>query len=422
METITDVVRSLSEKYDKVENVMRCVSVKSLTTVFYAQDGNKAKGVDKVSKDEYGQHLQTNLEDLVARMKTFSYHPQPVRRTYIPKANGKLRPLGIPAFEDKLVQDVMAQVLNGVYEPRFLDCSYGFRPGRSCHDVVKIIDNTVMNQPVGYILEADIKGFFDNVDHTSMMMFLKHDIADQNFLRYIERFLKAGIMEEGKLLDSEKGTPQGGLISPVLANVYLHYVLDLWFEVAVKKHLRGYARYVRYADDFIVMFEREDDANWVMGLLPERLGKFQLEVAVEKTRVLPFGRKDQEKHEFDFLGFTFYGARTQRGKYRVGIRTSEKKLKSKRQAIKQWIWNHMHCDVNETFKSLNRKLQGHCNYYGVSGNLRGVEKFFRYAEYCLYKALNRRSQKGKIPWALMNEIWDSHITQPRICVNIWQYT
>ena len=211
MSTITEIVSSASRKYAKVENVMRCVSVTSLKNAHNTQDGKKAKGVDKVTKDEYEANLDENLANLIERMKSFSYHPQPVRRVYIPKANGKLRPLGIPSYEDKLVQDVMSQVLIGVYEPRFLDCSYGFRPGRSCHDVVKIIDNTVMNERVNYILEADIKGFFDNVDHEWLMKFLEHDISDQNFLRYIKRFLKAGIMEQGKLQASDRGTPQGGL-------------------------------------------------------------------------------------------------------------------------------------------------------------------------------------------------------------------
>ena len=214
MATITEIVSSASKKYARVENVMRCVSVKSLKAAHAAQDGKKARGVDKVTKDEYSEKLEENLENLVERMKSFSYHPQPVRRVYIPKANGKLRPLGIPSYEDKLVQDVMSQVLIGVYEPRFLDCSYGFRPGRSCHDVAKIIDNTVMNEKVNYVLEADLKGFFDNVDHEWMMKFLEHDIADQNFLRYIKRFLKAGIMEEGKWQASDKRNPAGRADQP----------------------------------------------------------------------------------------------------------------------------------------------------------------------------------------------------------------
>ena len=420
METITEIVSTASKKYARVENVMKYVSEESLKAAHIAQDGKKAKGVDKVTKDEYGEKLEENLADLVNRMKSFSYHPQPVRRVYIPKANGKLRPLGIPSYEDKLVQDVMSQVLIGVYESKFLDCSYGFRPGRSCHDVVRIIDNTVMREHVNFVLEADIKGFFDNVDHEWMMKFLEHDIADKNFLRYIKRFLKAGIMEEGKqLLESDKGTPQGGLISPVLANVYLHYALDLWFEKAIKPRLKGKGWYVRYADDFLIMFEKESDAKSVMEAIPQRLGKFGLEVAVEKTRVLPFGRNDHEKNKFDFLGFTFYEAKTRTGAYRVGVRTSEKKLKQKRQAITQWLFEHMHWDGQKLMTRLNQKLAGHNQYYGVSGNLACVREFYNYAKRRLHWVLNRRSQKANVTWDRIHEIWNMYIKPPKVCVDIW---
>lgn len=421
MPTLTEVIKSQSEMYDRVENLMRCVTVRSLANAHASQDGRKAAGVDGVTKGEYESDLVANLTDLVERMRAFSYRPQPVRRAYIPKANGKTRPLGIPAYEDRLVQSVMADILTGVYEPRFLDCSYGFRPGRSCHQVVRVIDSTVMTQRVNYVLEADIRGFFDNVDHEWMMRFLEHDIADRNFLRYVRRFLKAGVMEEGRLLETERGSAQGGPISPVMCNAYLHYVLDLWFERAVKGRLGGFARLVRYADDFLIMFERREDADAVMGLLPERLGKFGLEVAAEKTRVLPFGRNDRDRNQFDFLGFTFYGATTQRGKYRVGVKSCEAKLKAKRRELKSWLWGRLHSDVGETLRSLNRKLSGHCNYYGVSGNLRDVRKFYSYARRTTRRMLSRRSQKGFVTWETMDRIWRQYITPPTVRVNIWQF-
>lgn len=421
MPTLTEVIKSQSEMYDRVENLMRCVTVRSLANAHASQDGRKATGVDGVTKGEYESDLAANLTDLVERMRAFSYRPQPVRRAYIPKANGKTRPLGIPAYEDRLVQSVMADILTGVYEPRFLDCSYGFRPGRSCHQVVRVIDSTVMTQRVNYVLEADIRGFFDNVDHEWMMRFLEHDIADRNFLRYVRRFLKAGVMEEGRLLETERGSAQGGLISPVMCNAYLHYVLDLWFERAVKGRLGGFARLVRYADDFLIMFERREDADAVMGLLPERLGKFGLEVAAEKTRVLPFGRNDRDRNRFDFLGFTFYGATTQRGKYRVGVKSCEAKLKAKRKELKSWLRSRLHSDVRETLRSLNRKLSGHCNYYGVSGNLRDVRKFYSYARRTTRRMLSRRSQKGFVTWETMDRIWRQYITPPTVRVNIWQF-
>ena len=232
-------IREQSAKYPMVQNLMHKVNERSLMAEHRKQSRKKATGVDGIDKAAYDEHARERIAALVERMGKFQYKPLPVRRTYIPKANGKLRPLGIPAYEDRLVQGVMAEVLNEVYEPRFLECSYGFRPGKGAHDVVRYINQTIMTKKVNYVLEADIKGFFDNVDHDWLMKFLAHDIQDKNYLRYVKRFLIAGIMEDGKRLDSDRGTPQGGLISPVLANVYLHYVLDLWMEKAIKPRLRG---------------------------------------------------------------------------------------------------------------------------------------------------------------------------------------
>ena len=423
MGTVTETVRELSLRYTRVENLMRYVNIDTLKEAHQKQDSRKATGVDRVTKAEYGENLDENLANLYHRMRQFQYRPQMVRRVEIPKAGkpGKFRPLGIPAYEDRLVQRPMADVLIGVYEPRFLDCSYGFRPGRSCHDVVKIINNTVMFKPVNFILEADIKGFFDNVNHEWLLKFLEHDIADANFIRYIARFLKAGVMKEAEVIlkRSEKGTPQGGLISPTLANVYLHYVLDRWAKEFIPPRMSGYVEYVRYADDFIFMFQYEEDANRVMEALPKRLGKFDLELAMEKTRIFPFGRNDRDKNRFDFLGFTFYEGKTRAGKYRVGIKTSEKKLKTKRADLKQWLKKHMHDRPDMVMKSLNRKLAGHCNYYGVNGNFSSLKKFFSYAKRCVHFILNRRSQRKSVTWEKVQDIWDQYIRPPRICVQIW---
>ncbi len=398
---------------------MHHVNEQTLMEEHRKQSRRKATGIDGVTKDEYNVNVEKNLKELVERMKRFSYRPMPVRRTYIPKANGKQRPLGIPAYEDKLVQGVMARLLNEVYEVRFLDCSYGFQKGKSCHDVVRYINQTAMTKKVNYVLEADIKGFFDSVNHEWLMRFLNFDIADRRFLRYVRRFLIAGVMEDGAYLESDRGTPQGGLISPVLANVYLHYVLDTWFEYEIKPRLHGEAYYVRYADDFLIMFQYENDARAVMSVLPKRLGRFSLEVAEDKTRILPFGRFKGTKEDFDFLGFTFFNTTTRTGKYRVGVRTSKKKLKAKKQAAKAWLRQQLTKPIARTMETLAAVVRGHCNYYGVSGNFKQIQKFWKYLKYETYRMLNRRDQKGKLRYPKFLRIWNFYVEEPKLKVDIW---
>ena len=389
MEPETKGIRYQSATYPAVQNLMHNVSEQTLMAEHRKQARKKATGIDGVDKTAYDENAEENIRELVIKMKKFQYRPQAVRRTYIPKANGKMRPLGIPAYEDRLVQGVMAGLLNEVYEVRFLDCSYGFRPKRSGHDVVRYINQTIMTKKVNYALEADIKGFFDNVDHDWLMKFLEHDIQDKNFLRYIKRFLIAGIMEGTERTDSDRGTPQGGLISPVLANVYLHYVLDLWFEKAVKPKLRGEAYYVRYADDFLILFQYENEARAVMEALKSRLSKFSLEVAEDKTRILPMGRFKGTKEDFDFLGFTFYNTKTRGGKYRLGVRTSKKKLKAKRQAAKAWLHTRLTKPVAETMKLPAAVIRGHCNYYGGKWKFPYDSEFLEISE--IYRLPNAES-------------------------------
>lgn len=421
MEPETKGIREQSAAYPAVQNLMHNVNEQMLMLEHRKQAKKKATGIDGVDKEAYNEKVEENIRNLVDRMKKFQYRPQAVRRTYIPKANGKLRPLGIPAYEDRLVQGVMAGLLNEVYEVRFLECSYGFRPKRSAHDVVRYINQTIMTKKVNYVLEADIKGFFDNVDHEWLMKFLAHDIQDKNFLRYIKRFLIAGIMEGTELRDSDRGTPQGGLVSPVLANVYLHYVLDLWFEKAVKPKLKGEAYYVRYADDFLILFQYENEAKQVMEALKPRLGKFSLEVAEEKTRILPIGRFKGTKEDFDFLGFTFYNTTTRGGKYRVGIRSSKKKLKAKRQAAKAWLKTRLTKPVAETMLLLAAVIRGHCNYYGVNGNFHAIQSFWKYLKYSTYRMLNRRDQKGKLKYPKFLRIWNYYIAEPHLTKDIWNW-
>lgn len=421
MITQAEGIRTQSAKYSRVQNLMHVVNEETLMSEHRKQSRRKATGVDGISKDQYDENAVANIGELVRRMRKFEYKPKPVKRVYIPKANGKLRPLGLPSYEDKLVQGVMAGVLNEVYEERFLDCSYGFREKRSAHDVVKYINQTIMRKKVNYVLEADIKGFFDNVDHDWLMRFLEHDIDDKNFLRYIKRFLKSGVMEGTELKESDRGTPQGGLISPVLANVYLHYALDLWFEKGVKPKLKGEAYYVRYADDFLILFRYENEAQQVMRALKPRLGKFSLEVAEEKTRILPIGRFKGTKEDFDFLGFTFYNTKTRAGKYRLGVRTSSKKLKAKKQAAKAWLQTRLTKPLAETMKIIAAALRGHCNYYGVNGNFHAIQNFWKYLKYAAYRMLNRRDQKGKFKYKKYLRVWDHYVAEPHLTTNIWDW-
>ncbi|MDI9497676.1 MAG: group II intron reverse transcriptase/maturase [Bacillota bacterium] len=419
MESETRGIRWQSRNRRKVENLMHLVDREALMQAHAKQPSGKASGIDGVTKEEYGRELGRNLCDLWERMKTFRYRPQSVRRAYIPKTDGRLRPLGIPAYEDKLVQSVMADLLTEVYEPRFRNCSYGYRPGRSAHQVVRYVNERIQRSQVNYVVEADIKGFFDNVDHEKLMMCLSHDIADKNFLRYIVRFLKAGVMEEGKMLESERGTPQGGLISPILANVYLHYLLDMWFEDRVRPRLKGEAYYVRYADDYLMMFQYEDEARAVMEAMKTQLSKGGLEVAEEKTRLLPMGRRTGTRESFDFLGFTFYNTKSRSGRRRLGVRTSQKKLKAKRQDVKGRLKKKRHQPIAETMKWIASVLRGHGNYYGVNGNFKSLQKFWNYVYWTTYRMLRRRSQRSKLTWEKYNKIWQSYVPRPRITVNIW---
>ena len=414
-----DIKYQLQHGY-KLQTLMHKVNKATLKEQHRKQLANKASGVDKVTKEQYNEHLEENIDLVLTKMKSFSYKPLPVRRTYIPKANGKMRPLGIPAYEDRLVQGAMADVLNEIYENIFLDCSYGFRPKRNCHQVVRCINQTIMTKKVNYIVDADIKGFFDNVDHNWLIKFLEHDIADKNFIRYIKRFLKSGIIENMKYYETDKGTPQGGLISPVLANVYLHYVLDLWFEKHIKPRCKGEVYLVRYADDFLVMFQYENEAKSFLNALYKRFESFGLEVEPTKTRILPFGRFKGNKESFDFLGFTFHNGKTIKGKYRVVVKTAKKKLKQKKENAKKWLQDNMHNNIRDILERIKLKLVGHYRYYGVNGNYYDLLKFYKYVKYVYYRVLKKRGQKHTIPYSRYLFYWELiGVPEPKICVNIW---
>ena len=413
-----DIKYQLQQGY-KLQTIMHYVNRETLIKQHDKQQTGKASGIDGITKEEYEKNLEVNIENLLTRMKRFSYRPKPVRKTYIPKSNGKLRGLGIPCYEDKLVQGAMADVLTEIYENIFFDFSYGFRTKKNCHQAISQINWLLMTKKVNYILDADIKGFFDNIDHDIMMMFLEHEIEDKNFLRYVRIFLKSGILEDYKYYESDKGTPQGGLISPILANVYLHYVLDNWFNVT-KKSFKGEMYLIRYADDFVVMFQYEDEARKFYNLLIERMHKFKLELAEDKTRILPFGRFKGTKEEFNFLGFTFSNGKTLNGKYRPNIKTNKKKLKQKFEVAKKWLHDKMHEPILEVGTSIRKKIIGHYAYYGINGNYSSLLKYYKYLKYTWYYTLRKRGQKNKIKYLDYLRIWNYlDIPTPRIYVNVW---
>jgi RNA-directed DNA polymerase len=362
-----------------------------------------ASGIDNITKQEYARNLYANLDKLVDRLHKMAYKPQPVLRVYIPKPGSKkLRPLGIPVLEDKLVQAGLSKILQSIYEQDFIADSYGFRPERNCHGALRALSQTVERQEIDHIVEADIKGFFDNVDQEQLMTFLGHRIADKRILRYIKRFLKAGIQEDGKHRSSDKGTPQGGVISPVLANIYLHYVLDLWFEKRFKQQCRGYARLIRYADDFVVCFEYEADAKRFRTEMEERLMQFHLEIAPEKTKRIEFGEfavsrakaRGERAGTFDFLGFTHYNSKTRDGKrYRMKRKTISKRFSAKVVAYKDWLRSNRTLTTREIMQTTIRKLQGHYNYYGVTDNMQCLSNFKHQVRRILFKWLNRRGKR-----------------------------
>ncbi len=420
------VERAKREPEGRFNSLAHLMDVPALERAYRRMRKDAAVGVDGVTKDDYGQDLERNLRDLHERMKAKRYRHQPIRRVHIPKGQGKTRPIGIAAFEDKLVQDVVREVLEAIYEQDFLDCSYGFRPKRSAHDAIRTLDRIVHRGEVSWILEADVLSFFDSLDRKKLKEMLEIRVADGSLLRLIGKCLHVGVLDGVELFRSESGTAQGSVLSPLLGNVYLHYTLDLWFEQEVKPRLRGRATLVRYCDDFIIGFEFEDDARRVMDVLGKRLERFGLALHPDKTRLLPFRRPPAGQKNgkgpatFDFLGFTLYWARSSKGRWGMLCKTRSASLRRAIQSVYAWCRRHRHHSVKDQHAALTRRIQGHCNYFGVSGNFRSLLLVIEQAKRSWYKWLCRRSQRKRLTWERFQDLLrDFPLPKPRITVRIW---
>ena len=369
-----------------------------------------AVGVDGQTAQDYAVNLEDNLRSLLDRAKSGSYRAPPVRRVHIPKGDGsQTRPIGIPAFEDKILQRAVVMVLEPIYERDFLSCSYGFRPGRSAQQALGELWQQTMNMGGGWVLEVDIRKFFDTLDHAHLREIIRRRVRDGVIIRLIGKWLNAGVLEAGSITYPEAGSPQGGVISPILANAYLHEVLDTWFEYMVKPVLKGQAFLIRYADDAVLVFKEERDARRVLEVLPKRFGKYGLTLHPEKTRLVPFkrprgrGPKADRKDEpppgaFDLLGFTHFWALSRKGNWVVKRKTAKNRFTRALRAITQWCRQNRHLTIKEQWQALKRKLSGHYGYYGIAGNSKALSRFGYLVECAWRKWLSRRSQRGYVSW------------------------
>jgi group II intron reverse transcriptase/maturase len=386
-----------------------------------------AVGVDGQTAKQYAQALEANLQALLNRVKSGDYRAPSVRRVHIPKGDGKsTRPLGIPTFEDKVLQRAVAMVLEAVYEQDFLPCSYGFRPGKSAHQALQRLWEVLTEMKGGWVLEVDIRKFFDTLDHGQLQQLIQRRVRDGVLLRLIGKWLKAGILEEGNVTYPDEGTPQGGVISPVLANIYLHEVLDVWFEQEVKPRMKGRAELVRYADDFVICFERQEDARRVTEVLPKRMEKYGLTLHPEKTRLVEFRPPSPEDKgrggpgNFDLLGFRHYWGKSRWGRWVVKRKTATSRLSRALKKVALWCRLNRHRPIQEQHHCLKQKVRGHYSYYGITGNWAALTAFAREVENRWYKWLSRRSQKGLKPegfWRLLKQF---PLPAPRVVHSVYR--
>jgi len=388
------------------------IDIEFLQAAYHRTRKDGAVGIDGQTAQEYGANLEGNLCGLLERFKSGRYKAPPVRRVHIPKGDGgKTRPIGIPTFEDKVLQRAVTMVLESIYEQDFLDCSFGFRPGRSALQAIEYLRDHTMNMGGGWVIDLDIQGFFDALDPSHLRNLLDQRVRDGVLRRTIDKWLKAGVMEEGRIRHPESGTPQGGVVSPILANIYLHHVLDEWFALQVRPRMHGRAVLVRYADDAVILVELESDAHRVFEVLPKRLGRFGLEMHPEKTRLVRFAQPpdrrlaEQDDEDsiqppgtFDFLGFTHYWGESRRGFQVLKRKTAKDRIRRTLKALNQWCRSNRHMPVKEQHQILSRKLQGHCAYYGITGNSPCLRAVRNQVERIWRKWLNRRSQKKSMPW------------------------
>jgi len=418
------------ERKRRFFSIAHLITPEALYAAFRGLRKDASAGVDGVTYEQYEKDAERNIRQLYERLKEGKYQAQALRRVYIPKENGKQRPISIPALEDKILQKAMVEVLNAIYEQDFLNCSYGFRPGRGQHQALDEVGRVFCTQPTSWILEIDITAYFDSIVREQLMEMIGKRVSDGSVLQLIRKWIKVGVIEEGQLLVSETGTGQGQTISPLLANIYLHYVLDEWFEEVVKPRLRGVAHEIRFADDGLLCFQYREDAEKVLNVLPKRFAKYGLTLHPEKTRLVEFGRYAEEHAKrqgkkpgtFDFLGFTYICARSRRGKFTVHVRTMRKRLRRGLKAIAEWCQKHRHEPVDEQQKILNSKLRGHYQYYGRPTNYRSLMQFYRIVRSLWRKWLNRRTRGRWLTCERYTELLRQHpLLQPRIR-HSWPHT
>lgn len=403
--------RAAREKELVFNQVMHHINEESLKASYQELKKDTATGVDGVSWKEYGEKLEENIKRLMERIKKMSYRPQAVRRVNIPKENGKLRPIGIPTIEDKMVQKAMSWVMEAIYEANFHESSYGFRRGKGCHQALKRINGLMREQPINHVIEVDIKGYFDNVSHGKLKEVIERRINDKRFVRYIVRFLKSGYMEKEAFVETEKGTPQGGNLSPMLANVFMHYVVDEWIEKEVKPRMKGKVHMVRYCDDFVILVQYQEEAQKIREELGDRLKTYELEINDEKSQVMSFGRYERENakragrkaNTFDFLGITHYCAASRWGRFKVGRQTSQKRFRRSIKEMEAWLKAVRNTEkLRGLWAKLITKMKGHYAYYGVSDNIYSLGKYYQRVMKMIFKWLNRRSQRQSFNWSQFN--------------------